>query len=64
MKFYNMGERPLERPVFVGKKLVIPVGATHVKIAFRQSPFTYINKITGKRERFNVYMWKGKYYHA
>ena len=48
MKFYNMGERPLEYPVRCGSKIVIPAGATHVKIAFGASPFTYIHPETGK----------------
>ena len=64
MKFYNMGNRPLEYPVLINSKVLIPAGATHVKIAFRQSPFTYLNERTGKREHLNVYMWQGRYYHA
>ena len=35
MKFYNMGNRPLEYAVYCNTKEVIPAGATGVKIAFR-----------------------------
>ena len=64
MKFYNMGERPLDYPVRCNTKIVIPAGATHVKIAFGASPFTYRCPETGKLKHLNVYIWKNHMYHA
>ena len=64
MKFYNMGDRPLEYPVRCGSKIVIPAGAKHVKIAFGASPFTYIHPATSKVTHLNVYIWKNRMYHA
>ena len=64
MKFYNMGERPLNYPVRCGSKIVIPAGATHVKIAYGASPFTYRHPETGKFKHLNVYIWKNRMYHA
>lgn len=64
MKFYNMGNKPLAYDVKCGKKVVIPIGATNVKIAFRQS---HLNRWDDKLQRFvkmNVYIYKGKVYHA
>mgnify|MGYP003391358962 CR=1 FL=1 len=64
MKFVNMGAKPLAFDVKVGRKVVIPKGTTGVKIAFRASPITYVHPETGKTVCFNVYMYKGKCYHA
>ena len=63
MKFYNMGDRPLAYDVCLKNKVVIPAGTTHVKIAFGQSPYTYVNE-DGIRKHLNVYMYAGRYYHC
>lgn len=62
--FYNMGSRPLEFPVCVNKSVVIPAGTTGVKIAFGQSSLTYNDPATGKVKNMNVYLYRGKLYHA
>lgn len=64
MKFYNMGNRPLEHDVCYGSKIVIPKGATGVKIAFRQSPIRAFVKKYGKVMNLNVYIWKNRMYYA
>ena len=64
MKFYNMGSKPLEYPVYCNTKVVIPAGATNVKIAFRQSHLTRWDDVLKQRVKMNVYIWKGNVYHA
>lgn len=64
MKFYDMGEKPLQFDVIVRGKIVIPKGTKHVKIAFRQSHLTRFNEETQMTERLNVYLYRGKVYHA
>jgi len=64
MKFYNMGNRPLEHAVYCNTKEVIPAGATGVKIAFRQSHLTRWDDVLKQRVKMNVYIWKGHVYHA
>ena len=62
-RFVNL-DRPLEYAVYCGKKLVIPAGATGVKIAFRQSHLYRLDPDTGRRIKLNVYLWRGRLYHA
>lgn len=62
-KFVNMGTRPLKFPVRCGKKIVIPAGATNVKIAFGQSSLRYTD-FGGKIKKCNVYLYKGRIYHG
>lgn len=62
--FYNMGNRPLAYPVRSGNKTVIEAGSKYVKIAFGQSSLMYKDPITGKSKHMNVYLHKGKLYHA
>ena len=62
--FYNMGDKPLAHDVLVKNTVKIPAGTTGVRIAFRQSPFTYIDPDTGKRTHLNVYLHKGQLIHA
>lgn len=64
MHFYNMGSRPLEFDVKCGSKVVIPAGTKNVKIAFRQSHLTRLDEATGNIVNLNVYIYKGKVYHA
>ena len=59
-----MGARPLEYPVKCGSKIVIPKGTTGVKIAFGASRLTYEDPDTGRIKHMNVYLFKGKVYHA
>ena len=63
-KWYNMWNRPLEYAVKCGSKTVIPEGAKRVKIAFRQSHLFRKDDITGKMVHMNVYLYKGKIFHA
>lgn len=63
-KFFNMGTRGLVYPVKCGKKTVIPAGTTHVRIAFGQSHLRYWNEDKQKYVPMNVYLYKGKLYHA
>ena len=64
MKFFNMDKKPLEYPVYCNTKVVIPAGATGVKIAFRQSHLTRWDDALKQRVKMNVYIWKGHVYHA
>lgn len=64
MKFYNMGKKPLNYPVYNGKSIAIPEGATHVKIAFRQSHLRRFDETQNKWIPMNVYLYKGKVIHA
>lgn len=64
MKFFNMGDRPLEHDVKCNAKVVIPAGTTGVKIAFRQSHLTRWDENLQKCVPMNVYIWKGHVYHA
>jgi hypothetical protein len=59
-----MGNRPLTYHVKSGKKIVIEAGTKFVKIAFGQSSLMYKDPITGKSKYMNVYLYKGKLYHA
>lgn len=63
MKFVAM-KRPLEHPAIRNGKVLIPAGATGVKIAFRQSPFTFFNEKTQRRQHLDVYIWKNRMYNA
>ena len=60
-KFVCMN-RPLDYAVYQGKKMVIPAGATGVRIAFRQSPFKRPSKYGD--EQMNVYLYRGHVWHA
>lgn len=64
MKFYNMGIKPLVYDVKCNSKIVIPAGATGVKIAFRQSHLKRWDDVLNKFVKMNVYIYKGKVYHA
>lgn len=64
MHFYNMGPRPLEFDVKCGSKVVIPAGTKNVKIAFRQSHLMRFDEKLGRFVNLNVYIYKGKVYHA
>lgn len=64
MHFYNMGSRPLEFDVKCGSKVVIPAGTKNVKIAFRQSHLERFDEELGRFVNLNVYICKGKVYHA
>lgn len=70
MKFIPM-KKPLEYPVYDGKKCVIPVGAKGVKIAFGASHLsrnpdgrivTDFDREPGAK-RLNVYLWKKQMHH-
>lgn len=63
-RFYNMGERPLAFPVRCNNVTVIPAGTPHVRIAFGQSSLKYKDPETGRVRNMNVYLYKGKLYHA
>ncbi len=63
-KFTSMGNKPLAYPVYCNNAIVIPAGATGVKIAYRQSHVTYIHPKTGQLTHMNVYLWRGRLYHA
>ena len=63
MKFIKL-IKPLEYAVKCGSKVVIPAGAEGVKVAFRCS---HLKRWDDYYQRFipmNVYIWKGKMYHA
>ena len=64
MRFVNMKNRPLAFDVKCGSTVVIPAGTTNVKIAFRQSHLYRIDEVTGEKIKLNVYMYRGKVYHA
>ena len=64
MKFFNMCNRPLEFDVMCGSKIVIPKGTKNVKIAFRQSHLTYRDPESNRLIKMNVYLYKGRVYHA
>lgn len=64
MHFYNMGSRPLKFDVKCGSKVVIPAGTKNVKIAFRQSHLMRFDEKLGRFVNLNVYIYKGKVYHA
>ena len=55
-------KRPLAYAVYCNTKVVIPKGATGVKIAFRQSHLRRLDEY-GNSVPMNVYLWKGKLYH-
>lgn len=63
-RFYNMGDRPLAFPVRCNNATVIPAGTPHVRIAFGQSGLKYKDPETGRVRNMNVYLYKGKLYHA
>lgn len=63
MKFVKM-TRPLDYPVRCNTTEVIPAGAEGVKIAFRSSHLTRWDEDLKKTVRLNVYLWKGRLYHA
>lgn len=55
---FHMGSRPLEHEVEEHGRVVIPKGALGVGIAFRQSPYTFRNPRTHRRQNLNVYFWR------
>lgn len=64
----DMGNRPLMFPVHgdgpQGKIVMIPTGAKHVQIAFRQSFMKWYNADKQRWEKMNIYRWNGKEYHG
>lgn len=64
----DMGNRPLKFPVHGDgpqrKIVMIPEGAKHVQIAFKQSYMKWYNADKQRHERMNVYKWNGKTYHG
>jgi len=63
-KFVNMKYRPLVHDVKCGNKVVIPAGTKFVKIAFRQSHLLRYDEDKQCYVHMNVYLYKGKLYHA
>lgn len=63
-KFYDMADKPLKHGVYCNSKCVIPKGAIGVKIGFRQSHLKRFDQDKQKFVPMNVYIWKGKMYHA
>ena len=64
MKFFNMGSKAMSYPVRNGSKVVIPEGATGVKIAFRQSHLKRFDEVLQRWVSMNVYIYKGRVIHA
>ena len=62
-RFVDMGYRPLKHDVKCKNKVVIPAGTKFVKIAFRQSHLTRFDE-NDELVPLNVYLYKGKIYHA
>jgi len=66
--WYDMGNTPLKYPVHgdgaMGKTIVIPAGARHVKIAFKQSWMKWYDETTGTWKKMNVYDWNGHIWHG
>lgn len=56
--------RGLKYDVKCGSKVVIPAGTEGVKIAFGQSHLQYFNESKQCWMNMNVYLYKGKLYHA
>ena len=56
--------KPLQYPVYCGSKCVIPAGATGVSIIFRGSHLTRFDENAGEEVRMNVYLYRGRVYHA
>ena len=54
----------LAYPVYCGKTCVLDAGTTNVKIAFRQSHMRRFDAEKNCYVPMNVYMHKGKVYHA
>ena len=63
-KFVNMGTRPLAYDVRCNTKIVIPAGTRGVRIAFRQSHLFRWDEAEKVFVPMNVYLYKGKLYHA
>lgn len=63
-RFYNMGERGLQYPVNCGTTVVIPAGATGVRIAFGQSHLRRWDEDKQRYMPMNVYCYRGRLYHA
>lgn len=63
-RFYNMGSRALAYPVMCGRGVAIPAGTTGVRIAFGQSHLTRWDDEKQKRVPMNVYLHKGRLFHA
>lgn len=63
-RFVNMGTRPLAHDVRCNTKIVIPAGTRGVRIAFRQSHIFRWDEAEKKFVPMNVYLYKGKLYHA
>ena len=62
--WYNMGNRGLAFEIKCGSTVVIPKGAKWVKIAFKQSHLVRYDERMERWVPMNVYLYKGKMYHA
>lgn len=62
--FYNMGRRPLAYPVMCGRGVAIPAGTTGVRIAFGQSHLSRWDDEKQKHVPMNVYLHRGRLFHA
>ena len=63
MKFVKL-TKPLQFDVKCGSRVVIPAGTLNVRVAFRQSHLLRYDEKLKKWVPMNVYIWKGKIYHA
>ena len=63
MKFVKLN-KPLQFAVKCNSKVVIPDGALNVKVAFRQSHLRRYDEEKKQWVPMNIYIWKGKVYHA
>lgn len=64
LSFYDMGDKPLKHDVKCNTKVVIPAGTKGVQIAFRRSHLTRFDAESGKQVNLNIYLYKGRMYHA
>ena len=56
--------KPLQYPVYCGSKCVIPAGAVGVCIRFRASHLHRYDEALGREVPLNVYLYRGRVYHA
>lgn len=64
LKFYDMGDKPLAFDVKCKNAVVIPAGTRNVQIAFRRSHLQRWDEETQKMVNLNIYLYRGRMYHA